>query len=47
LAVGGIDPTSWQTVEFTTLGQHPDSTVTADAVVYQVLHVSQPARERA
>jgi Domain of unknown function (DUF4865) len=53
LALGGIDPTIWQTVEFTTIGNDPSGRSTpADelderygaGVTFTVLHVSQPGR---
>lgn len=42
LAFGGIDPTDWQTVEFTTLARIEDATTVADLTIYQVLYINQP-----
>lgn len=42
LALGGIDPTNWQTVEFTTLARIEDTATVADSTVYQVLYINQP-----
>ncbi len=41
LAVGGVDPNIWQTVEFATVSEL-DAT-DAGAVLFSVLHISQPA----
>ena len=42
LAFGGIDPTTWQTVEFTTVFGLEDASTHPDATVFSVLHISQP-----
>ncbi|WP_158865870.1 DUF4865 family protein [Leifsonia sp. AG29] len=41
----GIDPTSWQSVEFTLLTAHPGQTTDAETVVYTVLRLSSPEIE--
>ena len=52
LAVGGIDPTTWQTVEFVTVADpnltgpnlaDPNLADVKDAAAFSVLHISQPA----
>jgi hypothetical protein len=43
LALGGIDPTTWQTVEFVTVTDPDQFAVTATAEIFDVLHISQPA----
>jgi len=41
----GIDPTAWQSVEFTLLSRCPDADPGPDATVYRVLHLSAPEIE--
>jgi hypothetical protein len=42
LAVAGIDPVSWQAVEFTTSAGADDPAGSGDDTLYTVLHISQP-----
>lgn len=42
LALAGIDPATWQAVEFTTLAGTGDATTPAGATLFTVLHISQP-----
>lgn len=38
----GIDPTTWQSVEFALLTRRPDAAERSDATAYEVLHLSVP-----
>jgi hypothetical protein len=42
LALGGIDPATWQAVEFTTVSGLDDTSIGDGSAVFQVLHISQP-----
>jgi hypothetical protein len=42
LAFAGIDPTTWQAIEFTTVAGLDAATMPADVTLFTVLHVSQP-----
>lgn len=41
----GIDPSSWQSVEFTLLAEHPGPVTETETVVYTLLHLSSPEIE--
>ncbi|NUU07892.1 DUF4865 family protein [Leifsonia sp. C5G2] len=41
----GIDPSGWQSVEFTLLAQHPGGAPDPEATLYSVLHLSSPEIE--
>jgi hypothetical protein len=43
LASAGIDPATWQTVEFTTVAGLDGGATPADVTVFTVLHLSEPA----
>jgi hypothetical protein len=38
----GIDPSTWQSVEFTLLTRGPDTAAAADETIFRVLHLSAP-----
>jgi hypothetical protein len=42
VALAGIDPTTWQAIEFTTVAGLDDATAPADVTLFTVLHISQP-----
>ncbi|MEV6923418.1 DUF4865 family protein [Dactylosporangium sp. NPDC051485] len=42
LAFAGIDPTTWQAIEFTTVAGPDLATVPHDVTLFTVLHVSEP-----
>ncbi|MFB9183743.1 DUF4865 family protein [Dactylosporangium sucinum] len=42
IAFAGIDPTTWQAIEFTTIAGLDRATMPTDATLYTVLHINEP-----
>ncbi|MFG2043740.1 DUF4865 family protein [Dactylosporangium sp. NPDC048998] len=45
LAFAGIDPTTWQAIEFTMVAGLDRATMPADATLFTVLHISEPDQQ--